>query len=200
MFLSKLWKLELSPIGKWAMAFVTPLAIWKWRNGGVLLKGHGNETDFLGFLQKLVPHESLTLPFEPFRFWLRIPGDSHIQKTNPRYYPYGELPTPGISDTGSRQLPASLICRVANSPHHWYAESPTPPITDTESRLLNIFKENSLYRWYGESSTPPISDTVSRRLLRETTTLRIGDPGSRYSMKKLIWFRFSELLMAKPYL
>jgi hypothetical protein len=31
------------------------------------LKGHGNETDFLGFLQKLVPRESL--PFEPFRFW-----------------------------------------------------------------------------------------------------------------------------------
>ncbi len=26
------------------------------------LKGHGNEADFLGFLQKLVPHESLTLP------------------------------------------------------------------------------------------------------------------------------------------
>jgi hypothetical protein len=32
------------------------------------LKGHGNEADFLGFVQKLVPHESLTLPFEPFRF------------------------------------------------------------------------------------------------------------------------------------
>jgi hypothetical protein len=28
------------------------------------LKGHGNEADFLGFLQKLVPHRSLTLPFE----------------------------------------------------------------------------------------------------------------------------------------
>ncbi len=25
------------------------------------LKGHGNEADFLGFLQKLLPHESLTL-------------------------------------------------------------------------------------------------------------------------------------------
>ncbi len=32
------------------------------------LKGHGNESDFLGFLQKLVPHESLTLPFKPIRF------------------------------------------------------------------------------------------------------------------------------------
>ncbi len=30
------------------------------------LKGHGNEANFLGFLQKLVPHRSLTLPFEPF--------------------------------------------------------------------------------------------------------------------------------------
>jgi hypothetical protein len=28
------------------------------------LKGHGNEADFLGFLQKLVPHRSLTLPFD----------------------------------------------------------------------------------------------------------------------------------------
>ncbi len=36
------------------------------------LKGHGNEADFLGFLQKSFPHESLTLPFEPFRFSLRI--------------------------------------------------------------------------------------------------------------------------------
>jgi hypothetical protein len=40
-----------------------------------LLKGHGNEADFLGFLQKLDPYRSLKLPFEPFRFWLRIRGD-----------------------------------------------------------------------------------------------------------------------------
>jgi hypothetical protein len=39
------------------------------------LKGHGGEAEFLGFLQKLVPHRSLTLPFEHFRFWLRIRGD-----------------------------------------------------------------------------------------------------------------------------
>jgi hypothetical protein len=49
-----------------------------------LLKGHGN--DFLGFLQKLVPHKSLTLPFEPFLFWLRIRGDIRIGKTTPRYH------------------------------------------------------------------------------------------------------------------
>ncbi len=47
------------------------------------LKEHGNEADFLGFIHflgffhKSLPHESLTLPFEPFRFWLRIRGDIH---------------------------------------------------------------------------------------------------------------------------
>ncbi len=50
----------------------------------VFLKGHGNEADFLGFLQKLVPHRSLTLPFEPFRFRLRIHGDIRNRKTSPR--------------------------------------------------------------------------------------------------------------------
>jgi hypothetical protein len=48
------------------------------------LKGNGNEADFLGFLQKLGPHRSLTLPFEPFRFWLRIRGDIRNRKTTPR--------------------------------------------------------------------------------------------------------------------
>ncbi len=49
-----------------------------------LVKGHGNEADFLGFLQKSAPHRSLTLPFEPFRFWLRIRGDNCNRKTTPR--------------------------------------------------------------------------------------------------------------------
>ncbi len=116
------------------------------------LKGHGNEADFLGFLQKLVPHESLTLPFEPFRFLLWIRGDIRIRKTTPRYHRYGELPTRRISDTENCRLPASLIRGVADSSHHWDGESATPRITDTESQLLNFLKENSLYRWYGESS------------------------------------------------
>jgi hypothetical protein len=50
----------------------------------LMLKGHGNEADFLGFLQKLGPHRSLTLPFEPFRFRLRIRGDIRNRKTTPR--------------------------------------------------------------------------------------------------------------------
>jgi hypothetical protein len=34
----------------------------------LLLKGHGNEADFLGFLHKSVRHRSLVLHFEPFLF------------------------------------------------------------------------------------------------------------------------------------
>ncbi len=47
----------------------------------MLLKGHGNEADFLGFLQKSVRHRFLTLLFEPFRFGLHIRGDIRNRKT-----------------------------------------------------------------------------------------------------------------------
>jgi hypothetical protein len=36
---------------------------------------------FLGFLHKSVSHESLTLTFKPFQFWLRICGDIRNRKT-----------------------------------------------------------------------------------------------------------------------
>ncbi len=102
----------MDPVSLFIFAYLWKLeGLWS-------LKGHGNEADFLGFLHKLVPHESLTLLFEPFRFWLRIRGDIRIRKTTQRYHRYGESPTPRISDTGSRQLPASLIRGVANFPHH----------------------------------------------------------------------------------
>ncbi len=58
----------------------------------VTLKGHGNEADFLGFLQNSVRHRFLTLNFEPFRFWLRIRGDIRNRKTTPR-----------LAESGSRQ-------------------------------------------------------------------------------------------------
>ncbi len=51
----------------------------------VLLKGHGNERDFLWFLHKPVRHRSITLRFDPFRFWLRIRGDIRNGKTTPRF-------------------------------------------------------------------------------------------------------------------
>ncbi len=119
------------------------------------LKGHGNETDFLGFLQKSLPHESLALPFEPFRFWLRIRGDIRIQKMTPRYHRYGESPTPRISDTGSRLL-------------NFFKE--TLCIDDTESRrlpapvILWLWVAQSAYHRYGEPTTPHIVESGSRRL------------------------------------
>jgi hypothetical protein len=115
---------------------------------------------------------------------------------NSPHHWYAESPTPRITDTPSRRLPASPIWRVV---------------------YLKFLKENSLYR-YAESSTPRTSDTASRRLpvllswrvadsvyhrYRESTTPsmttpRIGNIGGRYSKKKFIGCRFSALLTAKP--
>jgi hypothetical protein len=56
------------------------------------LKGHGNEVDFLEFLHKPVRHRSITLFFEPFRFWLQIRGDISNRKTTSR-----------LAESGSQQ-------------------------------------------------------------------------------------------------
>jgi hypothetical protein len=61
----------------------------------VKLKGHGNEADILGFLQNLVHHRSLTLPFATFQFWLRIRGDICNRRL-------GESATLWLGDSGSR--------------------------------------------------------------------------------------------------
>ncbi len=58
---------------------LTPYAPWLVHNLKSL-KGHGNETDFLGFLQKSVQHRFLTQNFEPFRFGLRIRRDIRNRK------------------------------------------------------------------------------------------------------------------------
>ncbi len=68
-------------------------------NPDFFLKGHGNEADFLGFLQKSVWHWSLTLYFEPFRFWLRIRGDIRNRKTTRRL---GESGSCRLSDSANR--------------------------------------------------------------------------------------------------
>ncbi len=80
----------------------------------------------------------LTLPFGPFRFWLRIRGDIRIRKTTPRYH----------------RLSVSVIWGVADSPYRWVGESMTPRITDTESRRLHISLSRgvaSLIRGVGDS-------------------------------------------------
>ncbi len=163
-----------------------------------LLKGHGNEADFLGFLQKLVPHESLILPFGPFRFWLRIRGDIRVRNTTPRYHRYGESPTPCIVESGSRRLPAALIGGVGDYPHHRYGESAIEFFKRKLSVSMIRRVVDSPHQWYGESPTPRIVELKSRRLgvspirrvddsvyrcVGESTTPRIGDTGSRYSKK-----------------
>ncbi len=90
------------------------------------LKGHGNEVKFLGFLQKLVPHRSLTLPFEPFQFWLRIRGDIRNRKTTPRV---GELAFECLKEKLASR-------RVGGSPTWLVGESLTPRLGDSESCRL----------------------------------------------------------------
>ncbi len=136
---------------------------------------HGNEVDFPRFLHKSVQHRSLTLHFEPFRFWLRIRGDIRIRKSTPRYHRYGESPTLRIGDRGSRRLPVALSRGVDDSLHHRYWES-----------VIDFFKENSPYRWYGESSTPRLNDTSWRVAdspygwVGESLTLCMVQSGSRW--------------------
>ncbi len=89
----------------------------------VRLKGHGNEADFLGFLQKLGPHRSLTLPFEPFRIWLRIRGDIRYRKTTPQL---GESANRRLSDLASQGVADSV------------GESTTHRPAESGSRLLNV--------------------------------------------------------------
>ncbi len=127
-------------------------------------QGHGNEADFLGFLQKLVP-QFLRVSHTTFR---AVP----ILASNLRRYSYSKndsalllsrvVATPRITDTESRllnfskgKLSVSMIRRVVDSPHQWYCESSTPRITNTESRRLRVSLSrgvnDSAYRWYGES-------------------------------------------------
>ncbi len=103
--------------------------------GGEAARASLKDTAMRRILQKFVPHESLTLPFEPFRFFLRIRGDIRIWRKTPRYHRYGESPTPRITDTRSRRLPASL---KENSLYRWYGESSTPRTSDTVSRRLPV--------------------------------------------------------------
>jgi hypothetical protein len=78
-----------------------------------VLQGHGNEADFLGVLQKLIPHRSLTLPFQPFRFWLRICGDIYNRKTTPRL---GESAFECLKEnSASRRVGDSLTRQVGES-------------------------------------------------------------------------------------
>jgi hypothetical protein len=81
------------------------------KTGSHRLKGHGNEADFRGFLQKSVPHESLTLTFEPFRIWLRIAEIFVIEKRisdspsreSRRLLHFGESVSRRLTDSANRE-------------------------------------------------------------------------------------------------
>ncbi len=110
---------------------------WQYYKLQYFLKGHGIEADFLRFLHKLVRHRSLTLHFEPFRFWLQILRDIRNQKTTPRL---GESPTlrlgesgsHWLSDLSSRGVTDSPTCRVGESAIECLKEKPA----ESESRQL----------------------------------------------------------------
>ncbi len=129
------------------------------------------------------------------------------------YQWYGKSPTPRITDMRSRQLPASLIRGVGDSPHHRYREAAIEFFKRKLSVLMIRRVVDSPHQWYGESPTHRIVESESRRLclspiwrvddsaycwVRESMTPWIGDTGSCYSKKKWIWCRFSELLKDKP--
>ncbi len=77
-----------------------------------VFKGHGNEADFPMFLHKSFRHRSLTLHFEPFRFWLRTRGDIRNRQTTTR-----------LGESGSRQFSNSASWGVAASPTRRVGES-----------------------------------------------------------------------------
>jgi hypothetical protein len=73
---------------------------------------------FWGFCRNWFLHESLTLPFGPIRFWLRICGDIRIADSP--HHRYGDsrtsdTVTPRIVESESRRLRVSPIRRVDDS-------------------------------------------------------------------------------------
>ncbi len=124
------------------------------------LKGHGNETNFLGFcrnqflmspLHYLSSRSDFGFEFpEIFIFEKRFPAITDTRSRRPSHHQYGE----SAIEFFKRKLSVSMIRRVVDSLHQWYGESPTPRITDTESWRLRVSLsrgvDDSADRWYGE--------------------------------------------------
>jgi hypothetical protein len=119
----------------------------------VIKKRHGNEADFLGFSQKLGPHRSLTLPFESFRFWLRIRGDIRNRKTTPR-----------LGKSVSRRLSDSVSWGVADSPTRWVGESLTLRLGESESRRLTDLPSRGVGFWMFKRKTWQVGESATPRL------------------------------------
>ncbi len=121
------------------------------------LKGHGNEADFLGFLQKLGPHRSLTLPSSCSAFGFEFAEIFVIEKR--------------LSDSASRGVDDSPTRRVGESAFECLKEK----LGGSESRRLpdsaNRGVANSPTQRVGELSTPRLGESGRRH----------GESGSRYS-------------------
>jgi hypothetical protein len=87
-----LWKLHHSVLSETSKLF-----------DNITLKGHGNEADFLGFLQKLGPHRSLTLPFEPSPIGFEFAEIFVIEKQLP------DSVNRGVSDSPTRRVGESAF-------------------------------------------------------------------------------------------
>jgi hypothetical protein len=128
------------------------------------------------FLHKSLWPRSLTLPFEPFRFLLRILGDIHIRKSTPRM---GESSTrlPGVS-IFVKPLNNSIVI-VHYIPGLFFAklvlQRHGSAVKSSENRhQINFFFELRLpYHRSAEPSTPRLERYA------ELSTLRIRDTRSQ---------------------
>ncbi len=113
---------------------------------------------FWGFCRNCVLIcRSLTLPFEPFRFWLRIRGDIRNRKTTPRI---GESGSRRLSDSASRGVADSLTRRVGESAFECLKEK----LGESESLRLpdsaNRGVANSPTQQVRESSNQPFKRSI----------------------------------------
>jgi hypothetical protein len=97
----------------------------------IAIKGPGNEADFLGFLQKLVPYRYLTLPFERSAFGFEFAEILAIEKRLP------DSASRRLSDSASRLLSDSAFeCLRENSASRRAGESLTPRLSESKSCQL----------------------------------------------------------------
>ncbi len=105
--------------------------------------------EFLGFLQKLVPYSILTLPFEPFRFWLEFAEIFIIEKLK-------RLP-----DSASRRL--NVLKK--NSASRRDGDSPNRQVGELLFKYFKIYQFSIRFRF----SIPNISKYSKLKLERLET-------------------------------
>jgi hypothetical protein len=112
---------------------------------GHVLKGHGNEANFLEFLHKLDPHRPLHYLSSRSDFGFEFAEIFVIRK----------------------RLPDSAIRRVGDSPTRWVGESATLRLGESGSRWLADWASRGVGFWMfkrklGESESRRLPESVSR--------------------------------------